>query len=369
MKRALALAAIAAALLAAVAGLGTESRGVSRALLPPSRPSVVDVHGRHKPGEPACVACHKDALSSRWASDRLAPTMEDCAACHPEAKGVTPLTPVTEACRSCHGPVPEGRRIVPGTYARPNVRFPHKAHAKEPCATCHPAAAAGRAAPPGEDTAGMRTCYACHLERKAPVACRTCHLVEADGVMVTRIEGAALTPPAWLKGPTHGATWVQSHASVAGSDSGFCAACHRNKFCGDCHLGRVRPRDAHPGDWIRSHAVSSRLDSPTCRGCHRSQSFCLDCHRRQGVAPDSPKDSRSFQGRYHGDLSPELICRRARTDIVSCASCHSESSCVSCHAAVNPHPSGWERRCAHLAKSNPRACAKCHSDDAWRRCR
>jgi hypothetical protein len=368
MKRACAIAAVSAALLAAALGLGTESRSVSPALLPPPRPSVIGVHDRHKPGAPACAACHAGALSSRWASDRLAPAMEACAPCHEEAKGVTPLSPVTAACRRCHGPVPAGARIVPGTYPRPNVRFPHRSHAAFGCATCHPAAAAGRAAAPGRDTAGMRACYACHLERKAPVACRTCHLVEADGVMVTRIEGAILTPPSWLKGPTHGSTWAQSHASVAGSDSGFCAACHRDKFCADCHLGRVRPRDAHPGDWIRSHAASSRLDSPTCRGCHRSQSFCLDCHRRQGVAPDSPERRRPA-GRYHGDEPPEIICRRARTDIVSCASCHSEGSCISCHAAVDPHPPGWERRCAHLARSNSRACAKCHEDEAWRRCR
>jgi len=357
------------------AGLGATAldlTGLSSALLRPGRPSVADVHGAKGHAKLDCAKCHPAARGSRWASDRLVPSMETCGICHEGARGVTVSTAPSELCRDCHLPWAEGGGPVRGDYPRPDLRFSHAAHRAEACASCHPIAGARESRDAGRDVVGMRACYSCHRDGGRRLAeCRTCHLVQKDGRLVKAVPERPMLPPVWLKGPTHGADWVQTHAPVAGADSAFCAACHRETECLDCHAGRLRPRDVHPGDWIGIHGLSGRMDNPRCAGCHRSQSFCIGCHRRTGVAPDSPSGARPpGSGAYHRESSPEEICRRARQDITSCVSCHSESSCVTCHATINPHPPGFSRRCKPLARKNHGACLKCHGDDGiWRRCR
>lgn len=365
-----ALAPFAAAALLALGAAGVEPPGVSPALLPRAAPVLRSAHEAHPPGSPGCAACHPKAAASAWASQRLAPDMADCAPCHPEVVGATALSAVTDACRRCHVAFAADGAPLPSRAPRPNVRFSHRAHASRPCAGCHPAAAAGERSTRGPDVAGMRTCYACHEARGGRLAaCRTCHIARPDGRMVTGIGAEILTPPDWLAGPSHGASWPGSHAAAAGARSELCASCHEERFCMRCHGGALRPRDVHPGEWIRAHGASTRLDNPHCRSCHRSQTFCLGCHRRAGVAIDSPERARpEGTGSPHKGAPPAQICRRARSDIQSCVSCHSESSCVTCHATINPHPPGFARRCGPLARRNERACSKCHADGVWRRC-
>jgi hypothetical protein len=371
MSRSAFVATLAGLLLVGLVAAGAgQVRPLSRALLPAASFPVADPHPLHPPGEPGCAVCHPEAEGSRWASDRLAPRMERCAPCHPAAAGVAPATAVTPECRKCHTRLGPNERPAPALIPRPNVRFSHAAHRGEGCASCHPRAAAAAPRSGERDVMGMPGCLECH--RGLPgkrAACRTCHLVHADGRMVTRVGGAVLTPPSWLDGPSHGPEWVGTHAARAGADSRSCASCHREKECQDCHTGRLRPARVHPGDWIAAHGLSTRLDNPSCRSCHRTQSFCLGCHRRSGVAPDSPAAARPpGSGRYHGGMAVRDICRRARYDIVGCASCHSEGSCIRCHARIDPHPAGWSRRCGPLARRNQGACVKCHDGDIWRRC-
>ncbi len=244
-------------------------------------------------------------------------------------------------------------------------RFAHEAHRAVACADCH-----GKEPGP-DDHFSMKPCYACHLREAARLGnCRVCHRVSPDGRMVDASGNPPPGPPDFIKGPTHGTGWEGNHARVAGGDSGFCANCHRETFCTDCHTGKRRPRNVHPGDWMSTHGVHSGMDNPRCMGCHRTQSFCITCHRRAGVAPDAPTDVRApHPGNFHQNASPAQICRRARTDIAACASCHSEASCISCHARVNPHPAGFARRCRPLARQNRRACVKCHDGNPEQLCR
>jgi hypothetical protein len=72
---------------------------------------------------------------------------------------------------------------------------------------------------------------------------------------------------------------------------------------------------------------------------------------------------------------------QAARNIGSCASCHREEECSRCHSAThplnafpaNPHPPGFAARCRDLARSNDRACLKCHvagsPGDSFARCR
>ncbi|MCP4599608.1 MAG: cytochrome c3 family protein [Proteobacteria bacterium] len=373
MRRVFIIYSIAAAILGVGLVQGGETEDLSSVLLPAGQPSVFGAHDRCDARKKGCVTCHPKATKSRWASERLVPNMEICAECHEAARNVTIATPVTGDCLTCHREVKKGERPVRGDYPRPNVRFSHAAHQTEiKCRACHPKAAANQPTGTELDIPSMRQCYSCHTKGKGSTKCRTCHLVHKDGRLVTDFGGQKLKPPSWLKGPTHRMEWVGRHAAKAGADSGFCSACHRESFCQDCHTGRLRPRNVHPGDWMTTHGVSTRIDNPRCRGCHRKQSFCITCHRRSGVAPDSPAGSRpkGGLGRYHRGMENAQLMRRAKYDITSCVSCHSEGSCISCHRAkFNPHPPGFSRKCKKLAVRNRRACAKCHRDDALKRCK
>lgn len=345
--------------LAVAAAATMASQRPRSALFPAARKSVVQVHATHLEKSVACDRCHPGAQSSAWASERLAPRMSDCESCHPEVTGVTAATPVTDTCRKCHGPLKEGQTPRPGFYPQPLVRFSHKAHGASTCASCHPSGEDVHSSP---SLPSMRQCYDCHKKRTGAADCRRCHLVQGDGRLRTRLDGVLLQPPPWIIGPNHGSGWAGEHAATAGHRSSLCGACHSNKFCQDCHSGALRPRNLHPGDWIGTHGTATRFDNPRCQGCHRTQSFCLTCHRRAGVATDSPSATRPRQGagRLHGTTSVSELMRRGKKNITACVSCHTESSCIACHSLVNPHPASWKHRCSKLGPRSETACRKCH---------
>ncbi len=340
---------------------------LSPSIFPNPKRSPTGAHEKCPETKKNCVTCHHKAPSSKWSSDRLVPDMEVCAPCHPAAKNAGPLSVPTEECKACHQSITPKNLPVRNDYPRANIRFSHKAHQQTPCTSCHLGAAVG--APPSVslDVPDMKSCFQCHSSSP----CRTCHLTEKDGKMITDFGKGELIPPAWLKGKSHGVQWTGTHAKQAGKDSAYCASCHRESFCTDCHSGARRPRTVHPGDWMTSHGVSTRIDNPRCTGCHREQSFCLSCHRRSGVAPDSPPKSKppGSISRYHKNMDNRTLMRRAKQDIVSCVSCHSESSCITCHVRYNPHPKDFAKRCKPLAVRNKTSCAKCHTNDVSRFCK
>lgn len=339
---------------------------LSRSIFPLPRRASTQAHVKCPETKKSCITCHPKATSSKWASERLIPKMADCAKCHPAAQNATLMSPLTAECRACHQTLGKDNMPVRSDYRRPNLRFSHAAHKNMSCAFCHPRSAAG--APPSAtlDVIDMKGCFSCHSS--AP--CRTCHITNKDGRMITDFGKGKLTPPAWLRGKSHGTEWKGTHAAQAGRDSKFCASCHRESFCRDCHSGARRPRNVHPGDWLTSHGVSTRLDNPRCKSCHRAQSFCITCHRRAGVAPDSPENAKpTGMGRYHKGMNTQTLMRRAKHDILTCAACHHESSCVTCHIRYNPHPPNFSRRCKPLVARNRNACAKCHTDNVAERCK
>ncbi|MBN2341627.1 MAG: cytochrome c3 family protein [Deltaproteobacteria bacterium] len=332
-------------------------------LLPSSSSAVLSSHGVHKEANISCVSCHRSVQTSGRSTDRNIPLMENCASCHVEA--VKKNAPWSTDCAMCHRKQDE-TFITRGKYPDANIKFSHRAHQKQLCENCHRIEVDAATV-----SVSMKTCYECHQAKKnASTSCRTCHLVTPDGRMKVQFESVKLFPPEWLTGPTHGAEWTGNHAETAGRNSAFCANCHLESQCQGCHTGRIRPKNIHPGDWLQTHGNHSTMDNHRCANCHRAQSFCLSCHRRAGVSPDAPSNKRSARpADFHRGAPAAQICRRARTNITSCVSCHSESSCTTCHANINPHPVGFSHRCKPLAKHNKRACAKCHQGNAERLCR
>lgn len=182
----------------------------------------------------------------------------------------------------------------------------------------------------------------------------------------------------------HGTSFVNSHAELAASDSQACASCHTDDECAACHDGRVRPRSAHPNDFLSLHAEAARLSGPSCATCHHSQSFCVSCHERSGIAESGPVGNAAGRGRFHPASAvwsgvtrgPEHHAWEAQRNLSACVSCHVERDCVRCHATrgvggpgtglpagagrANPHPSGFARDCASALRDNSRPCRVCH---------
>lgn len=339
----------------------SSSRGErSRVIYPDQTIPLRFSHKSHLGRDIACDSCHPAALTSTSSRDRLLPTEEDCAVCHPidRTDPYKKTTSAPAACATCHVGVPKeagpetpaagkdfealvARIVIP----EPNLKFNHKQHLDKqiPCATCHGDMSkvdlATRAQLPT-----MAQCLSCHDNRMqssskataSPPAtaadptrpvdkkpgmlsgrvsrgpsprCGTCHLQQPDGLLATRFPSGVLAPSGTLRGDIHGMDWKRNHRQPALNDPEYCATCHSQNWCQSCHNGVVRPLDLHGGDYVSRHSIEARRNQPDCGSCHRRQTFCLGCHERLGVVahsslPGSPPVSAFFPGssrRFHPD--------------------------------------------------------------------
>jgi hypothetical protein len=357
----------------------------SPVIYPEQRLPLVFTHAAHLGRGMVCVDCHAAAVTSRSAVDNLLPGEDACRGCHAidRAQPDKQATPPAR-CDACHvgyvaGQVPARVYLPP-----PNLKFDHARHVGRgvACTACHgDLAAEGVALATRDQLPRMRLCLDCHDGKRAPSACSTCHLAEV-GVLRTDLDDGALIPSGVVYGDAHDLGFAHHHAAAASRDPAYCAACHRQSFCSDCHAGLVKPMDFHPGDYALTHAADARRNSPDCSACHRKQSFCVGCHERSGVGSRaSGFDAADPRARFHPDDWASLAganrhAREARANLDACASCHREDDCLACHTAelgsprVNPHGPGWRgsRRCRALAARNPRMCSRCHIDPAERGC-
>jgi Cytochrome c7 and related cytochrome c len=373
----------------------------SEAIFPPQTVTLRFNHKKHvKDLGQGCKTCHASAYASVSASDRLLPRPADtCDKCHDaDHKDLAHVTAGARAdgqCAFCHlgDHAGEDGKVAPTQIPTPNLHFPHRSHLARniQCGQCHGRVAELQLATRAE-LPRMAGCLACHgmsgaAAGEAKGTCTTCHLAEPDGRMRTSLAGVALVPPRWLHGADHTPDWIERHKSVAADDSAFCGSCHKDRYCADCHDGRVRPRRVHPNDWLSMHPEAARQDNPRCTSCHAEPRFCLDCHMRAGVARDAPIGNRVAGRRFHPPPSVWTTAPRgpmhhaweATRNLNACVSCHTERDCSTCHATkgpsggqgIDPHPSGFRDRCALALQRNPRPCFVCHQprDAALGSCR
>lgn len=392
----------------------------SRVIYPDQRLPLRFSHARHlRQTGVDCATCHAAALTSTSARDSLLPAEAVCAVCHPidradPWKAPSERTGAPAACAACHPGLPKNapeggvfsldeltERVPRLEIPPPQLKFNHQIHAARqiPCARCHgdltKVDLATRAQLPR-----MSTCLSCHTAglhearsgalpgekpRFASARCATCHLAGADGTLQVDLPSGRLVPSGSLRGDTHGATFAQSHGTVARNALDYCASCHRQSVCQRCHNGVVKPMDFHGGDYVTRHPIDARRNQPDCGSCHRRQTFCLGCHERLGVTshdtlPGSPSPSAFFPAsprRFHPEgwaatiPGPGHHSFEAQRNLRSCTSCHREETCLACHSAlpggrmpagVSPHPRDWvdSGRCQALASRNGRVCLKCH---------
>ena len=342
-------------------------------------------HAVHLAEGMACKQCHTRIETSALSSQNDLPTGEACDRCHgdqhPRVEEGEPAH-----CSDCHTHV-EGERVTATTqFPRPRLHFSHQAHLARgtDCATCH-----GDMSRVGLATIAQlpreATCLSCHDGKQASDACGTCHPTGTNGRLLTVIRDDATAPKllprgASARGAEHTLDFVRDHVGVAKANPELCGSCHDDDFCADCHAGPLRPLRLHAADYLTSHAIDARANTQDCSSCHRLQTECRACHTRAGVTVGSEESSfgtgsplrfhpanwAGAPGALQGHAAP------ARRNISSCVSCHTEDSCLACHATTDaaqpglgasPHGPGFANsaRCSALAGRNRRVCLKCHA--------
>jgi hypothetical protein len=163
-----------------------------------------------------------------------------------------------------------------------------------------------------------------------------------------------------------------------------CVRCHANEGkstdCRTCHLpgraGTIRTAypsgtlipDDHGLDYVRRHGIDAERDVGTCAACH-AQEDCLSCH--DGAVPPS----------FHESNYLLLHPQEGMANAPPCASCHRvDRFCRDCHfksgvTMGSPllsflggafHPAGWMDATSpdhhgQLARRNLQQCAGCHA--------
>ena len=365
-------------------GAANPDNGPSSVIFPPQRITIRMSHKKHvKDLGETCVNCHRDARSSQNSADDLLPQGRVCDSCHQtrhdDLRAVTGTSDALAQCSLCHaGYDPSApNRVAAFEMPKPNLRFDHKAHADHAiaCGQCHGSVEELEVAT-RDQLPRMKGCFGCHAmsgaaQGGAKSACNTCHLVGTGGQMKVLFSTGELKPPRWLGNAQHTADFLERHKAVAADNSALCASCHTERYCTDCHDGRVRPRSVHPNDWISMHPIGARQNNPRCTSCHQEQSFCLGCHQRIGVAMSGPN---AASGRFHppsfatfNGRGPGHHAWEAQRNLSACVSCHTERDCAICHASsgrgglsVDPHPPSFRGTCAAQLRRNPRPCLVCH---------
>lgn len=379
-----------------------ESPVPSDEIFPPQSITVRFNHKKHvKDLQLSCKSCHTAAYTSAASTDSLLPKPQDsCDSCHDvnhaDLTNVVAGTEENGQCNFCHIGEDAGKdgKVARLVLPAPNLKFNHQKHLAKniDCGNCHGNVAELELAT-REQLPRMAGCFNCHAiggpgEGEAKGTCTTCHLTDMNGKLQNDFATGQLLPPDWLHMSGHTPDWIERHKTVAANDSQFCASCHREEDCADCHDGKVRNRQVHPNDWITMHATSARLDNPRCTSCHQLTSFCADCHRRVGVARDGPPGNRPEGARFHPAPETWTYAPRsafhhaweAQRNLNACVSCHSERDCATCHATrgvlgggggVNPHPTNFSASCSTALSRNPRPCLVCHEngDQNLARCR
>lgn len=305
-----------------------------------------------------CVTCHEGIQSSDSAQSPLHfPTDATCRSCHTKPHD-------ERSCGNCHGegPVRGGVALV-----REHLRFNHKKHMAEvdgDCVHCHREVV--EEAPDAPPLPKMATCFGCHQHKDQWTLrdCSGCH-----------VDLSTEEPPS--SHLVHDGDWIREHGVRAAAERDICSTCHSERSCAACHgvgtvpvlparlaFDDVRLSGLHRAGFKSRHALEARADPGLCTTCH-SESSCNTCHAAAGVgagstnkSPHPPNwvGSRMGGGGDHG--------QQARIDPTSCAGCHGgagEQLCVGCHRVGgpggNPHGRGFS---SNKQKMHDLPCRLCH---------
>jgi hypothetical protein len=245
-------------------------------------------HAEHKGLFPTCIGCHAGILEER-ATERF-PEPTQCAGCH-DGDNLARVR--------WNGPQPDPS----------NLQFSHVEHNREAplgepafnCRHCH--AQAGDSAFMAVQKERATLCIACHEHRATAhlvnAECRTCHVTLAQARALPDSAIAAFPRPPSHERPD----FLLAHDVTAAESRAECSVCHARESCARCHVNASSvPAIAA----LESDPRAARLVATTA-----------------GMYPVPPSHLEPDFTYDHGD--------EARRRIQSCATCHTQPSCRSCH--------------------------------------
>jgi hypothetical protein len=120
----------------------------------------------------------------------------------------------------------------------------------------------------------------------------------------------------------------------------------------------------HRGDFVTRHPIEARSTPTRCLSCHTTSS-CDSCHVERGVSAARTGATSPHPPGWIGPdtLSNDFHGRSARREITTCAACHDHgpaTNCIRCHKVGGyggkPHPEGWNSS----RSSSEAMCRYCH---------
>ncbi|MGA2383338.1 MAG: cytochrome c3 family protein [Gemmatimonadales bacterium] len=371
-------------------------------------PHVAMFVGMEGGAETACQRCHARADSLPFMDvGRARP--ERCLGCHGEG---APTHLAQQQCQPCHVTLHEATGLTAADIAAFPKPPSHDAtwvlshkqaalggtcaicHAQNFCASCHVNAASVPAIdslaadervaslvsgvrrtfprPPSHlagdwdrkhgqvARAGVAECANCHAQE----SCYGCHRLQERvppvRALFSRASSAAYgVDLAGIRPADHLPDQLLRHRVTAAAGDVTCNRCHTQRYCASCHDAAKAP-GFHGADFVQRHGQQAFAREEECASCHNTQVFCRDCHRTLGRA-----DTKAPIGKFH-DAQPGWLFGHggiARRSIETCASCHAQNFCLTCHSAtsgwqINPHGSHFS---PSVSSKNKAMCLICHT--------
>jgi len=293
-------------------------------------------HRAHVDKGVSCVQCHANIASSDDNTRLHLPTTQQCLKCHEKPHD-------SRECAQCHG---ETSTRQSAEMARQHLRFDHRKHLPAvhgDCVQCHSGVAEAQ---PVALRPTMATCFGCH-EHRDQWQTRECDKCHVD------LPGEHVLPASHI---VHDGDWIREHGVKASASPDLCRTCHTERSCAACHgvasvpalparlaFDDVKLEGLHRAGFKSHHAEEARANPGLCSTCH-SESSCLTCHAAAGVSATGGalgNASRSPHPSGWITTSPGGGDHgtQARIDPMSCAGCHGgagEQLCVSCHRVGGP---------------------------------
>ena len=225
--------------------------------------------------------------------------------------------------------------------------FPHRAHvvAGVSCTRCHVGL---EAAGSGLHLPTDATCTSCHTRPHDPRPCSGCHTSPTAVAELLEAQAHLEFDHARHTKATSN-NCMKCHDGVADGTARMrppmatCFRCHDDtrqaRKCDACH--RDLPEEgtlpashlAHDGDWIREHGTRAASSGDLCQSCHK-ETFCASCHGK--TVPTLPAATRFADPTRAGIHRAGFASRHAleaRSDPGACATCHTPDRCAACHTA------------------------------------
>lgn len=381
---------------------------------PPSEPApsnLVFTHESHAEevaaeGEESvgCVECHTPAGAEWLTVDRAVEA--SCLDCH-GFEGEH-LALADDSCAECHSdlaasPTLTAERVAgfaaPPSHESPEFAMEHGdvigescavCHARDFCVQCHVNAPeqeeiAGLAADPrslalaaelpepashdasdflavhGSDArAEPSSCATCHTEQ----SCTTCHVGSPQLAATLPSAGPGRGAGALIvrdRPASHDPAFLTAHGLDAAARPETCAGCHVRSDCTECHRpGAGTAAGFHPPDFLARHPAAAYARETSCSDCHATAEFCTSCHASAGLASSDLLSSSFHDGQFAFSVGHGPAARR---NLETCASCHVERDCMSCHSStggrgIDPH--GPDFDASAMRRANPQMCTACH---------